>query len=147
MCAIRDAVRADLLGGSKSAYVRASKWAGQVFTGWARVLVGEDDPNDRRLQGRLAEGLPLPLSTSGGGPAGTRERLLDAMSENGLRVGLTRWLDPHPFGGGLAPSASNIASAAISPGLSNPSDAGGDEAVLAKREVIWPPGRSIRLSS
>ena len=65
MCAIRDAVRADLLGGSKSAYVRTSKWAGQVFERWARVVVGEADPNDRRLQGRLEEGLTaVPLSTS-----------------------------------------------------------------------------------
>ena len=87
MCAIRDAVRADLLGGSKSAYVRASKWAGQVFERWARVVVGEADPNDRRLQGRLEEGLTaVPLSTSGGRRRGTRERLLAAMSENGLSV-------------------------------------------------------------
>ncbi len=87
MCAIRDAVRADLFGGSKSAYARASRWAGQVFERWARVVIGEADPNDRRLQGRLEEGLTaVPLSTAGGRRRGTRERVLAAMSQHGLSV-------------------------------------------------------------
>ena len=52
-----------------------------------RFLDGEDDPNDRRLQGRLAEGLTLaPLSTSRGRRRGARERLEGAMTSHGLRV-------------------------------------------------------------
>ncbi|MGA8714843.1 MAG: GMC family oxidoreductase [Roseiarcus sp.] len=143
MCAIRDAVRADLLGGSKSAYVRASKWAGQVFERWARVVVGEADPNDRRLQGRLEEGLTaVPLSTSGGRRRGTRERLLAAMSENGLSVEydalVTRVLLD---GDNRAVGVEYLKGRNLYRASPNPSDADGEQRqVFARREVILAAG-------
>ncbi len=52
-----------------------------------RLLIGEDDPNDQRLQGKLAEGLTLaPLSTARGRRRGARERVEGAMTAHGLRV-------------------------------------------------------------
>jgi choline dehydrogenase len=53
----------------------------------ARFVTGESDPNDRRLQGRLAEGLcEIPLSTRRGRRRGARERVLSAVRDHGLSV-------------------------------------------------------------
>jgi len=53
----------------------------------ARFVIGESDPNDARLQGRLAEGLcQVPLSTRAGRRRGARERVLSAMRSHGLHV-------------------------------------------------------------
>jgi choline dehydrogenase-like flavoprotein len=87
MCVVRDAIRADLCGGSKSGVARASKALRYHLERWMRVIGGEDDPNDQRLQGRLAQGLSaVPLSTSHGRRRGTRERLYSAMCEHRLIV-------------------------------------------------------------
>jgi choline dehydrogenase-like flavoprotein len=52
-----------------------------------RFVIGESDPNDRRLQGRLTEGLcEIPLSTRRGRRRGARERVLSAMRDHGLSV-------------------------------------------------------------
>jgi choline dehydrogenase len=52
-----------------------------------RFLIGENDPNDQRLQGKLAEGLTLaPLSTARGRRRGARERVEAVMTAHGLRV-------------------------------------------------------------
>jgi len=81
MRAIRATVRADLKISGKGSLLT---WLRR----WARFLIGEDDPNDRRLQqGDIAEGLSMvPLSTEGGQRRGTRERVLCAMREHGLKV-------------------------------------------------------------
>jgi choline dehydrogenase len=88
MCVVRDAVRDDLFGEPKTRVKRAAKALARLFERKMRVVVGEDDPNDQRLQGRLAEGLTaVPLSTTRHGRrTGTRERLLAAMKAHGLRV-------------------------------------------------------------
>lgn len=53
----------------------------------ARFVIGESDPNDARLQGRLAEGLcRVPLSSRAGRRRGARERVLSAMRSHGLHV-------------------------------------------------------------
>ena len=53
----------------------------------AHFVVGEDDPNDQRLQGGLAEGLcEIPLSTFSGRRRGARERVLCAKLNHGLSV-------------------------------------------------------------
>jgi choline dehydrogenase-like flavoprotein len=77
---IAQTIRMDLHPAGKG---QPSPWRERL----ARFLTGEDDPNDRHLQGGLAEGLCMvPLSTCGGQRRGTRERVLDAMREHGLRV-------------------------------------------------------------
>ena len=87
MCVIRNAVRADLFGGSKSFLMRAIKSVKGFWERWARFVVGEADPNDRRLQSRLDEGLTaVPLSTLRGRRRGTRERVLSAKESSGLSV-------------------------------------------------------------
>ena len=85
MCVIRDAVRVDVV--PKSVVARLSRALGQTFERWARVVVGEADPNDRRLRGRLEEGLTaVPLSTNGGRRRGARERVLAAKKKHALSV-------------------------------------------------------------
>ena len=85
MCVIRNAVRVDVA--SSSVVARASRALGETFERWARVVVGEADPNDRRLQGRLAEGLTsVPLSTAGGRRRGARERVLAVRKTHALSV-------------------------------------------------------------
>jgi choline dehydrogenase len=87
MCVIRDAVRADLGVGTKSVFARASNALKRRLERWARFVVGEDDPNDRRLQGRLDEGLTaVPLSTFRGRRRGARERLEAAKREHALSI-------------------------------------------------------------
>ena len=87
MSVIREAVRADLLGAPKTAFARAISGARRVVERLARTVIGEGDPNDRRTQGRLGEGLSkVPLSTSAGRRRGARERVLSAMRDHGLRV-------------------------------------------------------------
>ncbi len=87
MCVIRDAVRADLLGEPKTGLKRVAESLARFFERKTRFVVGEDDPNDQRLQGRLAEGLTaVPLSTRRGRRRGARERVQAAMDAHGLRV-------------------------------------------------------------
>jgi choline dehydrogenase len=87
MWVIREAVRADFLGGSKTAFGHAKAGLRRAVERLARVFIGENDPNDRRTQGRLGEGLSkVPLSTSAGRRRGARERVLAAMRAHGLRV-------------------------------------------------------------
>lgn len=87
MCVIRDAIRADLFGEPKARLKRAARALARVFERQARVVVGEDDPNDRRLQGQLDEGLTaIPLSTCRGRRRGTRERVQAAAGAHRLRV-------------------------------------------------------------
>ena len=81
---IREAIRSDLEpadGGSFAAWLRG------IRRRLARFAFGENDPNDRRLQGRLAEGLcEIPLSARAGRRRGARERVLYAMRNHGLSV-------------------------------------------------------------
>jgi choline dehydrogenase len=85
MCVIRDAVRVDVAG--KSVVARASRALGQTFERWARVVVGEADPNDKHLRGRLEEGLTaVPLSTARGRRRGARERVLAVKKTHALSV-------------------------------------------------------------
>jgi choline dehydrogenase len=85
MCVIRDAVRVDVA--PKSLVARASRALGETFERWARVVVGEADPNDQRLQGRLEEGLTaVPLSTARGRRRGARERVLAVRKTHALSV-------------------------------------------------------------
>jgi choline dehydrogenase-like flavoprotein len=86
MRAIRGAIRADL----GPAEAGAPAWLSNIRRACARLArfaVGESDPNDRRLQGRLAEGLcEIPLSARSGRRRGARERVLSAMRSHGLHV-------------------------------------------------------------
>ncbi len=81
---IREAIRADLQpaeGGKFAAWLR------YIRLRLARFVTGESDPNDQRLQARLAEGLcQIPLSTRRGRRRGARERILSAMHNHGLSV-------------------------------------------------------------
>jgi choline dehydrogenase-like flavoprotein len=83
---IRDAIEADLAGGRAIGWARA-KWLRRMAERLGRTLIGGDDPNDRRTQGRLSDGLcKVPLATSSGSRRGARERLLEAVRKYGLRV-------------------------------------------------------------
>jgi choline dehydrogenase-like flavoprotein len=84
MRVIREAICADLqpADGGKFAV-----WLHYIRQRLARFVTGESDPNDRRLQGRLAEGLcEIPLSTRRGRRRGARERVLSAVRNHGLSV-------------------------------------------------------------
>jgi choline dehydrogenase len=87
MRVMRGAIRADLRpteAGGLAAWLRSVR---QICARLARFFIGESDPNDRRLQGRLAEGLcEIPLSTRSGRRRGARERVLSAMRDHGLSV-------------------------------------------------------------
>ena len=85
MKVIRAAIRADLApeetGGS---WLQALP---KRIERLARFVVGKSDPNDLRLQGKLAEGLCiLPLSTANGRRNGSRERVLAAAKTGHLRI-------------------------------------------------------------
>ena len=81
------AIAGDLDLGVRSSLARFGGAIERLFERTRRFLIGEDDPNDRRLQGLLAEGLTLaPLSTSRGRRRGARERVQNAMKAHGLRV-------------------------------------------------------------
>jgi choline dehydrogenase-like flavoprotein len=84
---VRDAVKSDLFGESKSWAGSAKKRLRRFVERVTRLVVGEDDPNDRRLQGPLAEGATMvPLSTLRGRRRGTRERVIEAARRHGLGV-------------------------------------------------------------
>jgi choline dehydrogenase-like flavoprotein len=84
---MRGAILADLrpaASGSIAARLRGIRVA---VARLARFVIGESDPNDARLQGRLADGLcQVPLSTRAGRRRGARERVLSAVRSHGLHV-------------------------------------------------------------
>ena len=88
MNVIRNAVRADLSSEPRTGLKRVAQKFARFFERQARVVVGEDDPNDQRLQKRgLAEGLTaVPISTCQGRRRGSRERVQAAMDAHHLRV-------------------------------------------------------------
>jgi choline dehydrogenase-like flavoprotein len=84
MRVIRAAIRADLQPANEGTL---TAWLRYIRLRLAGFVVGESDPNDGRLQGRLAEGLcEIPLSTGSGRRRGARERVLSAMRSHGLSV-------------------------------------------------------------
>jgi choline dehydrogenase len=84
---ILHAIAADLGLPRRSRLVGPVRAIERLIERTRRFLIGEDDPNDRRLQGFLAEGLTLaPLSTSRARRRGARERLQGAIRDHGLRV-------------------------------------------------------------
>ncbi len=87
MSVIREAVRADLFGASKTAFARAISELRRLIERLARTVVGENDPNDQRTGGLLGEGITkVPLSTSEGRRRGARERVRAAIRDHGLTV-------------------------------------------------------------
>ena len=85
MQVIRAAIRADLVPEAGAlGWLRAVP---RMVQRLARVVVGESDPNDVRLHGRLAEGMAiLPLSTAKGKRVGSRERVLAVAKTGCLRI-------------------------------------------------------------
>jgi len=84
---ILGAIAADLDLARRSSLSRLGRMLERLIERNRRLLIGEDDPNDQRLQGKLAEGLTLaPLSTARGRRRGARERVEGAMTAHGLRV-------------------------------------------------------------
>jgi choline dehydrogenase len=84
---MRDAIHADLRPGDAATPAAWRRSMRLIYLRLMRFLRGDSDPNDRRLQGRLAEGFcQIPLSSSGGRRRGTRERLLSAVRDHGLRI-------------------------------------------------------------
>jgi choline dehydrogenase-like flavoprotein len=84
---IKETIRADLHPPGKGTLAAFTHWIWMVWLRLLRFIVGEDDPNDRRLQGALAEGLcMIPLSTHKGRRRGARERVLYAIDHFGLEV-------------------------------------------------------------
>ncbi len=80
-------IAGDLEFPDRSRLVRFGRASERLIERTRRFLIGEDDPNDRRLQGRLSEGLTLaPLSTARGRRRGARERVRAAMKAHGLKV-------------------------------------------------------------
>jgi choline dehydrogenase-like flavoprotein len=87
--AILGAIAADLdLGPNGFSLARFGAVIARLIKRNRRFMIGEGDPNDqRRLQGRLAEGLTLvPLATRRGRRRGARERVRDAMKAHSLCV-------------------------------------------------------------
>jgi choline dehydrogenase len=81
---IRQTIRTDLKPAGSGTF---AAWLRYLRLRIARFFIGQDDPNDRRVQGRLAEGLcAIPLSTTGGHRRGARERVLSAVRNRGLSV-------------------------------------------------------------
>jgi choline dehydrogenase len=84
---MRGAILADLRPAASSTLAARLHAIRVAFARLARFIIGESDPNDVRLQGRLAEGLcQVPLSTRAGRRRGARERVLSAMRRHGLHV-------------------------------------------------------------
>jgi choline dehydrogenase-like flavoprotein len=84
MRVIRDTIRSDIQPEQRTT---VAAWLRRTWLRLARLLIGESDPNDQRLQGSLAEGLcEIPLSTSTGRRRGARERVLSAVQTHGLDV-------------------------------------------------------------
>jgi choline dehydrogenase len=87
MGVIRSAIRADLRPDEPRGLATWLRTIRLTCARLARFVIGESDPNDRRLQGRLAEGLcEVPLSARSGRRRGARERVLSAMRNHGLSV-------------------------------------------------------------
>jgi choline dehydrogenase len=81
---IRETIRNDLQPVAGSSFAAGLR---DIRLRLARFFTGEDDPSDRRLQGRLAEGLcEIPLSACSGRRRGARERVLSAKLNHGLSV-------------------------------------------------------------
>jgi len=87
MRVIRETIRADLLQDEAGVRPNWSSIVPHVLERITRFLVGESDPNDQRLRGRLDVGMcELPLSTLSGRRRGARERLLAAERDHGLKI-------------------------------------------------------------
>jgi choline dehydrogenase-like flavoprotein len=87
MCVIRNAIHSDLFGEGQSWFAPVGQRLRRFSELMARIVIGEEDPNDCRAQDRLAEGLSaVPLSTFKGRRRGARERVLDATRRHGLRI-------------------------------------------------------------
>ena len=139
---ILGAIIGDLDLGVRSSLARFGEAIERLIERNRRFLVGEADPNDRRLQGRLAEGLTLaPLSTSRGRRRGARERVLSAKA-NGLRVEFDALATRVLFDDRLRAvgveyrKGRALYRACPDPGL----DPGALRRVLARREVILAAG-------
>ena len=141
MCVIRDAVRVDVA--SNSVVARASRALGETFERWARVVVGEADPNDQRLQGRLAEGLTaVPLSTARGRRRGARERVLAVKKTHALSVEFDALATRVLFdAGNRAVGVEYLKGGSLYRASPKPSeDSGQLRQVFARREVILAAG-------
>jgi choline dehydrogenase len=87
MSVIRETIRADLQPRRRGTLAGFLHDVRRVRARLVRFAIGESDPNDQRLQGRLADGLcEIPLSTFSGRRRGARERVLSAMRNHGLKV-------------------------------------------------------------
>jgi choline dehydrogenase-like flavoprotein len=84
---IRSAIRADLRQADAATLAAWRRKIRLIYRRLARFVIGESDPNDRRLQRKLDEGLcEVPLSARSGRRRGARERVFAAMRDHGLRV-------------------------------------------------------------
>ena len=84
---IRDAIESDVAGGRAIGRARAKPWLRRIAERLGRTLIGGDDPNDRRTQRRLGEGLcKVPISTLAGRRRGARERVREAVLRYGLGI-------------------------------------------------------------
>jgi hypothetical protein len=68
---IRETFRAEMAPAARSVFASGARWLRLALRRLTRFVIGENDPNDARLQGALSDGLcEVPLSTLGGGGAG-----------------------------------------------------------------------------
>jgi choline dehydrogenase len=141
--AIRDAIRANIDGRSKSIFTGAKIGLKNFVDRWAYVVLGRIDPNKRRLGKRFADGLTLvPLSTLGGRRRGTRERLQAAMCKYGLKVAHDALATRILFGDdNRAIGVEYLKGRNLYRAAPNPSDEKGElRQVFARREVILAAG-------
>jgi len=143
MKAILGVIACDLDLGVRSSFSRLAGVIMRLIKRNRRFLVSEDDPNDQRLQGRLAEGLMLtPLSTARGRRRGARERVRRAMTAHGLRVEFNVLATRILFNERLRAigveyrKGSDLYRACAKPSR----DPGAPGCVLARREVILSAG-------
>ena len=136
------AVAADLDAGGKLGLRRLARQFARLIGRGRRFLIGEDDPNDRRLQGRLAEGLTrAPLSTAGGRRRGARERVRQAQETRGLKVEFDALGTRVLFDGRRAVGVEYLKGMSLYRASTEPSrEAGTPARVFARREVILSAG-------
>jgi len=84
---IRETFRAEMAPAAWSVFAAGARWLRLTLRRLARLVIGENDPNDARLQGSLSDGLcEVPLSTSGGRRRGARERVLAVAAKHRLTI-------------------------------------------------------------